>query len=320
MKPEASFYIPKEETSVKEVNHTLSNQSKGLILDALNNQNSKLTFDLGTMCDNLTLQGQTEFTQRYAVGAITKIINGQPVTNRTMLDSLFNTYAPAFNASLVKFGYNSVAAMKDAALKGTINPASFLGALDSGLAAIQEEADSLSRFDKYGDEIPVDVVELFSIDYKNVIAEHTISGDIADYITNHGNSLISVTGHVKNENAEIWNMADFSNKLTDAMVKKKPVVFRIGKSIYENVLIGEYTPTIKNIYDLSFVIKLKYNYFLAQESRLLSNGMRIVNGKGNQEIINLLAEPQYVGEGKVEKVSENESLVLKSILQEMGIG
>ena len=203
MKPEASFYIPKEETSVKEVNHTLSNQSKGLILDALNNQNSKLTFDLGTMCDNLTLQGQREFTQRYAVGAITKIINGQPVTNRTMLDSLFNTYAPAFNASLVKSGYNSVAAMKDAALKGTINPASFLGALDSGLAAIQEEADSLSRFDKYGDEIPVDVVELFSIDYKNAIAEHTISGDIADYITNHGNSLISVTGHVKNENAEI---------------------------------------------------------------------------------------------------------------------
>ena len=67
------------------------------------------------------MQGKVEFAQRYATGALTKIINGEPITNKTMLDSLFNTYAPAFNATLEQTGYNSIMQMKDAAAHGTIN-------------------------------------------------------------------------------------------------------------------------------------------------------------------------------------------------------
>ena len=53
--------------------------------------------------DNMDIQCGTAFTQRYAAGALSKIINGEAVTNKTMLDSLFNTYAPALNAGLAQW-------------------------------------------------------------------------------------------------------------------------------------------------------------------------------------------------------------------------
>lgn len=215
------------------------------------------------------MQGKTEFLQRYATGALTKIINGEAITDKTMLDSLFNTYAPAFNATLEQTGYNSIQQMKDAAANGTINVSTFLSGFSNGLNAIQEERDFLLRRQKYGEEIPIDLVTKCDYDYELKVAEHphTFGKDIMDYIKDLGTVDLMVSAHVKNESAEVWNINDYSNKLTDAMVRKSPVVFRIGNTIYENVIIVEYHPIITNINDISFDITLRYNYLYARESK-----------------------------------------------------
>lgn len=321
MKAEASIYIPQEQTIEESIDKKAVERTKGGLLEAFKKHKNMLNFDLKTMCKNITLQGKTELVQRYAVGAISKIVNNEPITSRSMLDALFNTYAPAFNATLEKSGYNSIMAMKDAAFNGTINPANFLSAFNSGLIAVQEENDFNTRLSQYGDEIPIDLVETFKNKYELETAAHETStrAQFIDYIKDHSSVKIIVDCHVKNENAEIWSAADFLNKLVDAMLQKKPVVFRIGKSIYENVIIKEYNPTITNIYDLSFELVLEYNYLFARESKLTSNGMRIINGQGNQEIMNILADPEYIGEGLVEEVTERDSTIQKALDQVLGV-
>ena len=261
------------------------------------------------------MQGKVEFVQRYATGALTKIINGEPITNKTMLDSLFNTYAPAFNATLEQTGYNSVMQMKDAAAHGTINVSTFLSGFSNGLNAIQEERDFLHRSQKYGEEIPIDVVSSFKSEYANDVAVHTFDEktDIRDYIKSLGEVVLTIMGHAMNNSAEMWAIGDYINKLHDAMSQKTPVVFRIGKTIYENVIIKKFTPTITNIYDLSFELQLGYNHYLARESTHTEKGYHIISGDANQTVKNMLATPEYIGPGLVEEVTLEDRGIIEAV-------
>ena len=83
-----------------------------------------------------------------------------------------------------------------------------------------------------------------------------------DYIKDISPVKMEIDAHVKNEYAEVWAMNDFSNKIVDAMMKKEFVILRIGKTIYENVIIFGHEPQITNIYDISFKLKLSYGYNL----------------------------------------------------------
>ena len=320
MKAEAGIYILKTTEKKKRVNHELSEKSRGMLLDALGNQVNKIDIKLRSLCDNLTLQGTTEFAQRYAVGAITKIIKGQPVTNRTMLDSLFNTYAPAINASLLKSGYNSVAAMKDAAFNGTINPANFLGALDSGLIAIQEEAEMKSRFERYGEEIPIDLVEecdhLYTIEAPE---RRTEAATKIETLPPLNMVKINLIGHVKNKNAELWDMNDFSYKLADAMAQKKAIVLRVGRTIYENVYLVKYEPKITNIHEIKFNATFYYEYTkgnISYEDK--QSGCRIIKNRRSQDLLNYTSKPEFIGQGLVEKVTKKDVTIIAQAKKLLG--
>ena len=316
MKSEAAIYLPLETIEDKKPDYNIVSRTQNSLQGAISRSHlDNLNIDTFKFSKNLNLQGKTELTQRYAVGAITKIINGEPITSTTMLDSLFNTYAPAFNATLEQTGYNSVMQMKDAALHGTINASTFLTGFSGGLNAIQDEKDSLDRRQKYGEEIPIDVVSKCDFTYNVEASVHPVptGKNFMDYIKGFGPVDIAVFAHVKNESAEIWQMSDFSNKIVDAIVKKQLVVFRIGNTIYEDILIKKYEPEITNIYDISFKLTLRYNYLLARESKFsLKKGIRVINaGMRDQEFKNLLAESEYQGEGKVEKVTAADTEIIE---------
>ncbi len=233
MKSEAAIYLPPEKLENPKPDYNRVASTKNTLTGSLVNAHLKnINIDTYTVSKNLTLHGKTEFAQRYAVGALTKIINKQPVTNKTMLDSLFNTYAPSLNASLEQTGYNSLMQMKDAVANGTVNPSTFLTGFSNALNAIQEEKDFLYRRKKYGKEIPIDLVTKCDYTYDLQIAKHPtpLGKDAINYIKDFGTVNIIVSAHVKNETAEIWQMSDYSNKLTDAMLQKQFVVFRIGNT------------------------------------------------------------------------------------------
>lgn len=322
MKPEGAFYIPtEEEKKTTDVDSTASERAQGLISSAINSQRLKISnFSLKNMCDNMTLHGATEFTHRYAVGAITKIIKKEPVTNRTMLDSLFNTYAPVFNATLIKSGYNSVAAMRDAAIEGTINPSNFLAAFDSGLTAFEEEANVKSRYAIYGDEIPIDLVEECSYEYSvEAPQKNTEEAQKVDYLTPLNIIKIKLVGHVKNKNAEVWDLNDYSYRLADAMSMKKPLLLRIGRTIYDKVYLVKYEPVIKNIHEVRFTATFYYEYKKNNMSNEDTNTeCRLIKNELDKDLANYTADPVYIGEGRVDKVTKKDVFLIAQAKKILG--
>lgn len=318
----SALYIPYEQekpiTEDKAARARIQSALSGALKKAKVSRNN---FSLPDLSKNLTILATTELTQRYVVAGLSSIINGEPITSKTVLDTLFNTYAPAFNGMLEQMGYNSLIQMKNAVSAGSINVANFLQGFSRSLAVVTETFFNDTKMEKYGEELPIDVVESFKSEYKSNVAVHPFSEGvhIADYIKNIGSVKLIIKAHVRNNAAEIWSMGDFSNKINDARVMKKPVVFRIGRTIYENVLITEYTPLITNIYDLSFTLNLSYNSFLGRSSRRNSKGYHIINANVNQEIVNMLAQEEYVGQGKVEEVTIEDTAMIEAFKKAMNL-
>ena len=306
MKPEAAIYLQQETKANEEVNAEQVEKIHTKLARALGYRITKIRFNLKTMSKNITIQGATEFVQRYATGALTKIINGQPITNKTMLDSLFNTYAPALNAGLLQSGYNSISAMKEAAMNGTINVSNFLSAFSSGLSAVSGASDQVSKYEKYGEEIPIDIVEqcdyMYSVEAPD---RRTGEGKRLDYLIPLEIVELKMVGHVKNKNAELWEMNDFSYKLADTMSAKKDFILRVGKTIYENIYLVKYEPIITNAHEIKFNATFYYkyranNFSLADEQ----TGCRIIKNELQQELANWTSKEKFLGTYPVTKVTK----------------
>ena len=190
--------------------------------------------------------------------------------------------------------------MRNAVEAGNINVANFVQGFSNGLSVVQQM--SVEKPAKYGEEIPIDVVEKCEYEYTTTVAEQKIKeiGYLPQYINDLDPVKIKITAHVKNENAELWNINDFNNKLTDIMFQKKAIYFRAGKSIYENCIIARYFPIITNIYDIKFEIDLKINYLLNTFSEQNAGNTRIMNpqkviGDFYNPFYNLAASEVYKG-------------------------
>ena len=306
MKPEAAIYLQQETKGKEEVNAEQVEKIHTKLARALGYRITKIRFNLKTMSKNITIQGATEFVQRYATGALTKIINGQPITNKTMLDSLFNTYAPALNAGLLQSGYNSISAMKEAAMNGTINVSNFLSAFSSGLSAVSGASDQVSKYEKYGEEIPIDIVEQCDYMYKNIPVERkTKEGETIQYVKPIENVIITLTGHIKNKNAELWEMNDYAYKLADAIAAKNNLILRVGKTIYEDVILIEYHPIITNAHEVKFNAVFHYKYKKENSAREdKETGCKIITNRLKQELANWTSKEKFLGTYPVTKVTK----------------
>ena len=301
----AAFYLPPEEPTKPKVNEGLVSKFSNALTGAWKNVSRIVSNNdyemLKDIARNMNIQGGTEFTQRYAVGALTDIINGKAVTNKTMLDSLFNTYAPALNAGLAQSEFNSLVEMRNAVKAGNINVSNFVQGLSSGLTAIQNTSEQ-ANYSKYGEEIPIDVVESCFYEYTVKTAEHGISeNDIRfeKYISNLNPIKLTLTAHIKNENAELWSINDINAKIVDCMANKTKFIFRMGKSIYEDCIFASYKPQIASIYDLNFIAEIHLNYGSISQS-YKSDSARIMNvkppvGDFERQNYNLAAKEVYKG-------------------------
>ena len=230
-----------------------------------------------------------------------KIINGEPVTNKTMLDSLFNTYAPALNAGLAQTGFNSLVEMRNAVQAGNnINVPNFIQGFSNGLSVIQDM--SIEKPSKYGEEVPIDVVDQIVYSYKTKTPTQKISENdvIKKYIANLDPAEIALKAHIKNENAELWNINDFNNKIIDVMINKKEIIFRLGKSIYENCIISSFTPTIDSIYAINITVGIIINYNSLVGASYSRGNNRVMNlkppvGDFDRNFYNLASNEVYLG-------------------------
>ena len=282
----AAFYLPPEEPTKPKVNEGLVSKFSNALTGAWKNVSRIVSNNdyemLKDIARNMNIQGGTEFTQRYAVGALTDIINGKAVTNKTMLDSLFNTYAPALNAGLAQSEFNSLVEMRNAVKAGNINVSNFVNTTEQ------------TNYSKYGEEIPIDVLTKCIIDNSAIVAKQRT--DLAERLNINvkpsENISITLNGNVKNENAELWYVNDFLQKITEVINKPEMIVLRIGKTIYENCIISAFKPTIENIYNISFESKIEYKY----TENLYSQGDKVkIITPPKQELKNKLAKEVYKG-------------------------
>ena len=298
----AAAYLPQEEPVVPVANEKEAQSLASTITGAWNKAYNYVTNldenDIRNMARNMNIQGKAYFTQKYAAGALSKIINGEPVTNKTMLDSLFNTYAPALNAGLAQTGFNSLVEMRNAVQAGNnINVPNFIQGFANGLTVIQDLCKE--KPSKYGEEIPIDVLTKCEFQYEVKTNNHKSDNNTTISITKPVASppefvIIKISGNIKNQNGELWSVNDFTEKINKIIKKNVYITFRAGKTIYENCILNSFSPSIINIHNLGFDAQLKYLYEDNLYFQSADNGFRIITPQ-RQDLKNDLAEEVNLG-------------------------
>lgn len=238
----AAIYLPKQNKVNIAENAVQTSKIKGQLTAAFSSAKSKLqNFDIGEMAKNINLQSASEFTQKYAVSALTMVINQRPVTNQMMLDSLFNGLAPALNITAAQTGFNSIMEMKNAVKAGNINVANFMQGLSSGLSIVSSESSENEYYSKYGEEIVIDLLTEISRSYTADTPDRRVQmgATYNEYIHNLPLS-IPFTGIIKD--GENYTAHEFSDRLAQVMADKVPFTFRAGRKIFENYVFVSFMP------------------------------------------------------------------------------
>ena len=155
-----------------------------------------------------------------------------------------------------------------------------------------------AQFDVYLEDVPRRMIEIW-----NPQSDSGTGGDFhirfEKYISNLNPIKLTLTAHIKNENAELWSINDINAKIVDCMANKTKFIFRMGKSIYEDCIFASYKPQIASIYDLNFIAEIHLNYGSISQS-YKSDSARIMNvkppvGDFERQNYNLAAKEVYKG-------------------------
>lgn len=252
-----AIYIKPEKPLNKVVNAVKAQTIQGELKQAFNNaKNNIKNFDLKTFASNITLEGATNFTQKYATAALTTIINKQPVTSQTMLDGLFNGFAPALDMTAVQMGYNSVVEMKNAVMAGNINVANFMQGFNGALSTVINNKKKAVDYTYLGDEITIDMI--VDIDRQNI-------AETPDRRVQDGqvyNEYIHILPKILSFNAKIkeglrYSAVEYEEILDDVFKSKKPFTFRAGTKVYENYIFTSFIPAENFEESLNFSAEIK---------------------------------------------------------------
>lgn len=298
----AAIYIKKQEPEKQVAEPKVVQKTENLLKQAINTAKEKITnIDVKSIAKNMTLQSATDFTQKYATGALTTIINGLPVTNQMMADSLFNGLAPAMGLTAFQTGFNSVMEMKTALCAGNINVANFLQGFQSSLQIVQDEQEK-PDYSKYGEEIVIDLLTSFSKVHTAETPDRRVQNGQTynEYLHNLPLSL-PFSGIIKdNKN---YSANEFSDRLEQIMLDKIPITFRGGDKIYENYVFTSFIPKRETENGIMFDAEIKYiqngdiEFVKVNIPKNTNTNQRkqITNTKKGQNIKNKTSSEKYIG-------------------------
>lgn len=306
----AAFYIKKDNKVTNPVNAVQANGIKAQLSAAYNSaQNTLQNFDITQMANNINLQSVTEFTQKYAVGALTMVINQRPVTNQMMLDSLFNGLAPALNITAAQTGFNSIMEMKSAIQAGNINVANFMQGLSNGLSIVTDTMTGAQDYSKYGEEIVIDLLTEFTRAYIAETPDRRVqSGQTYNEYVHNLPLTLPFTGIIKD--GLNYTAHEFADRLEQIMLSKEPFTFRAGTKIFENYVFTSFTPRIQTENGVQFDAEIKVIHegdvefvkvnIPKQTSTGKSSGTsaqrkQTTNTKKTQSIANKTSQQNYAG-------------------------
>lgn len=253
----AAIYIKPDKPKLATVNAITATTIQGQLKQAFNNaKNNIANFDLKTFASNLTLEGVTDFTQKYATAALTTIINKQPVTSQSMLDGLFNGFAPALDLTAIQTGYNSITEMKNAITGGTINVSNFIQGFSGALSTVINNKKKAVDYSYLGDEITIDMI--VDIDRQNIAEtpdRRVQSGQVYNEYIHILPKLLSFNAKIKE--GLRYGAEEYEKILTDVFESKKPFTFRAGDTIFENYVFTSFIPANNFEESLNFSAEIK---------------------------------------------------------------
>ena len=181
--------------------------------------------------------------------------------------------------------------MYNAALAGQINVANFVQGFSDSMSAITEQMRQ-ENYTKYGEELPIDVVEKFNFKTEKEIGSRKVPIG-AVYVTQITDMRLVLIGHIKNENAQFWRSGDYINKLIAMQMTEKKIILRMGTDFYENCIIKKTEAEITSLYSIKIMVTLKYDFYAGNYSRGKKDG-RIMNPEPSI-IGDFPAETKYAG-------------------------
>lgn len=304
----AAIYIKKDNKVVNPIDAVQSAGIKAELTQAFSNAKTSLqNFDLSKMAQNINLQSATEFTQKYAVGALTMIINQRPVTNQMMLDSLFNGLAPALNLTAAQAGFNSIMEMKSAIESGNINVANFMQGLENGLDVVTGTITGSQDYSKYGEEIPIDLTSNITRTYIAETPDRRVqSGQTYNEYVHNLPLVLPFSGIVKD--GLNYTADEFADRLEEIMYSKEPFTFRAGEKIFENYVFTSFTPKRETENGVQFDAEIKFmeegdveyvKVNITQQSTAKGTGAglrkQVTNTKKGQSVKNNTSPQKYAG-------------------------
>lgn len=310
----AAFYIQSEKQQQNLPNPAQSQSIKDKLQNAYKNaKNSLQNFDIKKMAQNINLQSATTFMQKYGVAALQHIINGVPVTNQTMLDSLFNGLAPALGMTAGQLGYNSLAQMINAVQSGNINVPQFMDGLSGALDIVRDSANGQADYSKYGEEIPIDLTQSFGENHQMETPDRRVqNGQTYNEYYHVLPLMLEITGLIKDD--KNFTAHEFADRLNDVALSLKPFTFRAGKKIYENYVFTNFNPRRETENGITFDSEIKFiqggdvEFVKVNIPKRPSTGANGQNGTSNaksrtqknnplkgQNVANKTSSPKYQG-------------------------
>lgn len=253
----AAIYIKPEKPKSGIVDAVKATTIQGQLKQAFNSaKNNIKNFDLKSFANNLTLEGATDFTQKYATAGLTKIINGEPITSQSMMDGLFNGFAPAIDMTAVQMGYNSVKEMQVAVKNGNINVANFMQGFSGALSTVVNNKKQAADYSYLGDEITIDMI--IDIDRQNIAEtpdRRVQSGQVYNEYIHILPKVLSFSGKIKDGGK--YTADEYEEILDGVFQSKKPFTFRAGEKVFENYVFTSFIPANNFEQSLNFSAEIK---------------------------------------------------------------
>lgn len=253
----AAIYIQPDKPKKSPLDSVKATTIQGQLKQAFNTaKNNIKNFDVKSFANNLTLEGATDFTQKYATAGLTKIINGEPITNQSMMDGLFNGYAPALDMTAVQMGYNSIREMQVAVKNGNINVANFMQGFSGALSTIVNNKQQAKDYSYLGDEVTIDMI--VDIDRQNIAEtpdRRVQSGQVYNEYIHILPKIVSFTGKIKDGGK--YTADEYEEILDNVFQSKKPFTFRAGEKVYENYVFTSFIPANNFEDSLNFSAEIK---------------------------------------------------------------
>lgn len=253
----AAIYIKPDKPKMTVIDNIVSNTIEGQLKQAFNNaKNNIKNFDLKSFANNLTIEGVTDFTHKYATAALTHIINGEKITNQSMIDALFNGFAPALDMTAVQLNYNNILEMKTAITSGNINVTNFINGFSGNLKTIINNKKQNLDYSYLGDEITIDMI--VDIDRQNIAEtpdRRVQSGQVYNEYIHILPKVLSFTGKIKDGGK--YTADEYEEILNEIFESKKPFTFRAGEKVFENYVFTSFIPANNFEQSLNFSAELK---------------------------------------------------------------